>query len=61
MDLRSLGSQYGINVDPVNGYFIVWQEMGCHVNFIIPIGSKEETHKDPSKLLQEANDLLSSV
>ena len=61
VDLRSLGSQYGINVDPVKGYFVVWQKMGCHVNLIIPIGSKEETHKDLSKLLQGADDLLSSV
>ena len=58
--LRSLESQYGINVDPVKGYFIVWQKIGS-INFIIPIGSKEETHKDLSKLLQEADDLLSSV
>ena len=61
VDLRPLGSQYGINVDPVKGYFIVWREIGCHINFIIPIGSKEETQEDLSKLLQEADDLLSSV
>ena len=60
VNLRSLRSQYGINVDPVKSYFIVWQKMG-HVNFIVPIGSKEETHKDLSKLLQGADDLLSSV
>ena len=60
VDLRSLGSQYGINVDPVKGYFIVWQKKGC-INFIIPIGGKEETPKDLSRLLQGADDLLSSV
>ena len=60
VDLRSLGSQYGINVDPVKSYFIVWQKKGC-INFIIPIGGKEETPKDLSRLLQGADDLLSSV
>ena len=60
VDVRPLGSQYGINVDPVKSYFIVWQKVG-HVNFIVPIGSKEETHKDLSKLLQGADDLLSNV
>ena len=61
VDLRPLGSQYGLNVDPVKGYFIVWREIGCLINFIIPIGNKEETQEDLSKLLQEADDLLSSV
>ena len=60
VDLRSLRSQYGINVDPVKSYFIVWQKVG-HVNFIVPIGSKEEIHKDLSKLLQGADDLLSNM
>ena len=60
VDLRSLRSQYGINVNPVKGYFVAWQKVG-HVNFIVPIGSKEETHKDLSKILQGAEDLLSNM
>ena len=58
--LRLLRSQYGINVNPVKGYFVAWQKVG-HVNFIVPIGSKEEIHKDLSQLLQGADDLLSNV
>ena len=58
--LRSLRSQFGINVNPVKGYFVAWQKVG-HVNFIVPIGSKEEIHKDLSKLLQGADDLLSNM
>ena len=83
VDLRPLGSQYGLNVDPIKGYFIVWREIGCLINFIEwkdhprdqpfvgpdgrtykvesdPIGNKEETQEDLSKLLQEADDLLFS-
>ena len=60
VDLRSLRSQYGINVNPVKGYFVAWQKVG-HVNFIVPIGSNEETHKDLSKMLQGAEDLLSNM
>ena len=58
--LKSLRSQYGINVNPVKGYFVAWQKVG-HVNFIVPIGSNEETHKDLSKMLQGAEDLLSNM
>ena len=60
VDLRSLRCQYGINVNPVKSYYIVWQKVG-HVNFIVPIGSKEEIRKDLPKMLQGADDLLSNM
>ena len=58
--LRSLRSQYGINVNPVKGYFIAWQKVG-HVNFIVPIGDSEEAHEDLLKMLQRAENLLSNM
>ena len=58
--LRSLRSQYGINVNPVKGYFIAWQKVG-HINFIVPIGNNEETHEDLFKMLQGAENLLSNM
>ena len=83
VDLRLLESQYELKVDPTKSYSIIWQEVGCLINFIDwkdyprdqpfvgpdkqiykiesnPLGNKEETQEDLSKLLQEADDLLFS-
>ena len=83
VDLKSLENQYELKVDPTKSYSIIWQEVGCLINFIDwkdfprdqpfvgpdkriykiesnPLGNKEETQEDLSKLLQEADDLLFS-
>ena len=58
--LRSLRSQYGINVNPVKGYFVTWQKVD-RINFIVPIGDNEEPHEDLFKMLQGAENLLSNM
>ena len=58
--LRSLRSQYGINVNPAKGYYVSWQKVD-RINFIVPIGDSEEAHEDLLKMLQRAENLLSNM